>query len=319
MDAEMLSLVLDDRVTYQGATKSVLIGKLEEVFKKFKSKGNTELSVLSGICGSEFCSNQGCKGFSFLGNVSEDYLSLVIEEENGNVTNINHCLFMRPEEGTLEKYTQIYYTIHTDDEASFVPDVDYSILQLRCEESITELKVSFDNRLCYEDCIFWLSKYNELRKNVFKYYGYGGFIIKFRTTYDEIKHVTSFFCRDREASFAINEFNGINPDDEEQMLLWLVKYEKFGLDLGGITCQTNFDFIDKIENGLIPLWCNDEIWLIVEEYQNILNFLEVFNKYYWQYVKLYANNLVETTGNENSFGEDILYLKKYLESRSNQL
>ena len=38
----MLSMVLDDNRTYQEATKSVLIGKREDVFKEFKSKVETE-------------------------------------------------------------------------------------------------------------------------------------------------------------------------------------------------------------------------------------------------------------------------------------
>ena len=38
MDAEILSMVLDDNRTYQEATKSVLLSKLDDVFREFKYK-----------------------------------------------------------------------------------------------------------------------------------------------------------------------------------------------------------------------------------------------------------------------------------------
>lgn len=65
----MLSILLVDNRTYQEATKSVLITKLEEVFGQFKSKDDTELIPSPGYLGSEECTNQGCKRYLFFRNV----------------------------------------------------------------------------------------------------------------------------------------------------------------------------------------------------------------------------------------------------------
>ena len=88
MDTEMLSLVLDEIRIYQEVNKDVFISKLEDVFNQFKAKGDTELIPSPGKCGSEDCTNQGCKGYSFFGNVSKEYISFIIDENDGAVANI---------------------------------------------------------------------------------------------------------------------------------------------------------------------------------------------------------------------------------------
>jgi len=317
MDTEMLSMILDDNRTYQEATKSVLIGKLEDVFSEFKSKGDSELIPYLGYCGSEECTNQGCKGYSFFGNVSNEYISLILEEKNGEVIDIYHCLFMMPEKGYWELSNQITYTIHTDDKANFVPNIDYSINQQRCEDALIDLKESYNNRLGKEDCLYWLSKYNQLKEDISSYYGYGGFINKFQKTYNEIEHVTNYIIKEDDASHAVKDFTQLNQDDENEMLKWLVKYEQFGLDLEYFRVDTIFDFLEKIEEGYLPLKKNNEVQLMINDYQNICEFLKKFSNYYWHYVKVYAKNVKDTVEDEDFYEPDRLYLKEYLDSKNN--
>lgn len=318
MDTEILSMVLDDNRTYEEATKSVFIGKLEDVFREFKLKGDTELIPSPGHCDFEECTNYGCKGYSFFGNVTNEYLSLILEETGAVVTDIYHCLFMIPNEGYWEIPNQITYTIHTDDKANFVPSIDYTINQQKCENALIDLKESYNNKLEKEDCFYWLSKYKQLSETISKYDGYGGFINKFQTVYNEIEHVTNCIIKEEEeASLAVKEFALLKQDDENEMLNWLVKYEQFGLDLEYFRIDTIFNFLEKIEEGYLPLKKNKEVHLLINDYQNICDFLKTFSSNYWHYVEVYAKNVKETVETEDFYEPARLYLKEYLDNKNN--
>ena len=48
MDTNMLSLAFNESRTYQETVKDVFVSKLDEVFRIFKSNGNTELIHYAG-------------------------------------------------------------------------------------------------------------------------------------------------------------------------------------------------------------------------------------------------------------------------------
>ncbi|MGL6269330.1 MAG: hypothetical protein ACRC2O_15460, partial [Chitinophagaceae bacterium] len=74
MDIRMLDILLDDTKTYQNASKDIFLEKLALAFKKFKNINDTFLTSYKGICGSKVCPNKGCKGFSFVGNISGQHI-----------------------------------------------------------------------------------------------------------------------------------------------------------------------------------------------------------------------------------------------------
>jgi hypothetical protein len=316
MDTEMLSTVLDDNRTYQEATKSVFIGKLEDVFREYKSKGDTELIPSLGYCGSEECTNQGCKGYSFFGNVSNEYLSLILEEKNGEVTDIYHCLFMMPEKGYWELSNQITYTIHTDDKANFVPDINYSITQQKCKEAINDLQKSFNGRITDEDASYWLSKHKPLKDETDNYILHGGFIKEFRLVYLDIESFYNLSSKEKQAHCAVKDFYLVSSNDDEAVLSWLIKYEEFGQDLEYFSIDLTFDLNEAIQKGFVQLKRNNRIHFIVDQYSKIPEFLNIFSERYWSYVKSISN-----TGNDevtrDYYEPSRLYLKEYDENRKN--
>ena len=55
-----------------------------------------------GVCNSKTC-NFNCKGFSFVGNKSEDYLDLIIDTQDGVVLDIYECFSFKCENQEIKK------------------------------------------------------------------------------------------------------------------------------------------------------------------------------------------------------------------------
>lgn len=105
MDIEMINAFLDDSLTYQDFEKYLFVSKLQEAFEIFKSSGDTKLNCHHGVC--EGC-NEGCNGFSFIGNLSNDYLDMVVETADGKIKDLYECSSFRNTDTTLIKNERIY-------------------------------------------------------------------------------------------------------------------------------------------------------------------------------------------------------------------
>lgn len=281
MDIETLSMFLDDKETYQKASKELFLRKLEDVFNMFKSYGDTELEPYAGTCGFSKCLNKGCNGYSFFGNVSNDYMSLIIEEKDGILTDIQNCLNIISENWSSSK--QIDVIIYVEEQFNFVPSIEYLIFVQNCETALYDLKAQFNNKLTRENCFYWLSKNEQLRLTTSTCNYYGGMIKKFHDTFDEIKYITSFTLEEKNASIALSSYNSIKINDENQLMAWIVEMQEFGQELELFHYNNNFADTEKIKDGFLPLKNNDEVSLLVSEYKNIGQFLSVFSRVYCNY------------------------------------
>jgi hypothetical protein len=90
MDISMLKLVLDDAHTYQDFEKKVFLKKLDNTFTTLLDAGNTYLNRYEGFCNSEEC-NFKCKGYSFLGNVTNDYMDFIFDIRDQRVFDLYEC------------------------------------------------------------------------------------------------------------------------------------------------------------------------------------------------------------------------------------
>jgi hypothetical protein len=113
MDEDMLKLILEDCYTYQDLDKRTFLKKLTNVFDAFEEEGNTFLNIYEGKCNSDACSNKNCKGFSFVGNQSNDYMDLIIEIREDKVFDIYECYDFINENDTILKKSKI--TIDSQD------------------------------------------------------------------------------------------------------------------------------------------------------------------------------------------------------------
>ena len=107
LDVGMLRLILEDCNTYQNYDKKTFVKKLSYVFDEFTSKGNSFLNVFEGKCNSSVCTNMNCRGYSFLGNKTNDYMDLIIEVKENNVSDIFECYDFSNENDTIQKNDKI--------------------------------------------------------------------------------------------------------------------------------------------------------------------------------------------------------------------
>ena len=90
LDIDMIDTLLDDKLTYQDFTKPIFIQKLVFAFDDFLQAGDLELIISNGFCSEFICNNQ-CSGYWFSSQSSGLYFDLIIDIEDGKVTDIYEC------------------------------------------------------------------------------------------------------------------------------------------------------------------------------------------------------------------------------------
>jgi hypothetical protein len=90
LDIDMIDTLLDDKYTYQDFRKNVFIQKLGIAFDEFITAGDSQLEVNNGFCSQFVCNNQ-CSGYRFSSKESGHYFDLIIDIDNGIVTDIYEC------------------------------------------------------------------------------------------------------------------------------------------------------------------------------------------------------------------------------------
>jgi hypothetical protein len=88
MDIEMIEAFLDAKKTYQDMQKDKFLSKLERVFQIFKESGDSALIPYQGRCNNCF---KDKIGFTFVGNYSFNYISIIVDSEKGTINDMFEC------------------------------------------------------------------------------------------------------------------------------------------------------------------------------------------------------------------------------------
>ncbi len=88
MDIEMIEAFLDAKKTYQDMQKDKFLSKLERVFQIFKESGDSALIPYQGRCNNCF---KDKIGFTFVGNYSFNYISIIVDAEKGSINDMFEC------------------------------------------------------------------------------------------------------------------------------------------------------------------------------------------------------------------------------------
>lgn len=102
LDIDMVSRVLEDKLTYQNFAKPLFVKKLEDALDEFIEAGDNYLNRYEGSCNSKSC-NYKCKGYSFVGNNSGNYFDLIIDFKDGVVNDIYECFSFKCEDERVLK------------------------------------------------------------------------------------------------------------------------------------------------------------------------------------------------------------------------
>jgi hypothetical protein len=107
LDIEMVDSLLDDSLEYQDMSKDLFINKLGHAFNEFIETGDTFLTSTKGFCDSVIC-NYKCKGLSFVGNNSGNFIDLIIEVEDGKVVDMYECTYFKTKKETGTKKNRVW-------------------------------------------------------------------------------------------------------------------------------------------------------------------------------------------------------------------
>lgn len=102
LDIDMVDTLLDDTREYQDMKKEIFINKLGHAMNEFIESGDTYLNISHGFCDSVIC-NYKCKGISFVGNLSGNFIDLIIEIVGGCVFDIYECSHFKCNKGIIKK------------------------------------------------------------------------------------------------------------------------------------------------------------------------------------------------------------------------
>jgi hypothetical protein len=106
LDIDMVNSILEDNRTYQDFPKKKFINKLDDAMDDFLNSGDTFLHKHSGFCNSEEC-NFMCRGYSFIGNNSSNYIDLIFEIKDNVIQDIYECTKFKCDEDDLKKNIKI--------------------------------------------------------------------------------------------------------------------------------------------------------------------------------------------------------------------
>ncbi len=253
MDIDLLDSVLDKNLTYQDTTKAIFIESLEVVFEKFRSE-DSFLIPHKGRCKSEECPNTNKNGVSFTGNVSGDYLNLILETNNeSTVTDIYECYSFCPASFEFDPLKRDYsIKIYEDEKVSFEPSQTYQLLNTTAKKAINELLLFNNGTIPFDYIKLWEAQYKNLRSVINLNYTLKNYHI-FNKYYDRIKSICDLAELETEAKNAVTEYYNINSDDELAILKWLVKYQVINDDMGYSNYTLNDDeVLSSAQRKLYP-------------------------------------------------------------------
>jgi len=308
MDIDMLEMVLDDDKTYQNAHKSVFLEKLRKVFNKFKTNKDVCLTAYKGKCNGD-CPNKGINGFSFFGNTTKNHLDLLFEEKESEIEDICCCSYFEIEDNYEAKNEKVSFDIYHDELFNFQQSVDYHIASAKYKEAYEEIEAYFDKEPIDKDIyMYWMGKHNELFLNsstevVFD--NFHKYEFEFYTMYFALLTYSTSYINDENCKSALTEFYCLVPDDEQNLLKWLLKHESLGHKFQ----ELGYNDIDNKTNS-VPV---GRLKLSTLDFQNSIDFKSIYEKLFWSMMERYTEFSKDyVLENDISFSVCSILLKQHL-------
>jgi hypothetical protein len=280
MDTEMLSIILDDSKTYQEATKEVFLEKLKDAFKKFKKENDTSLTPYQGICQSTECTNTGCKGYSFVGNISGTSLDLIFDEKNGEVNDMYYCRAMNISKPRVEDPRSLSIHIGTDEEASFIPSTKY-LYQVQQADKAVEDIISYSNEFYSKETItYFVEKYNSLYRSLPDVFSGIVRFDEFKDIYGALQNCSKYFEFPLLTKMAVEEYESKDMVIEENLIQWFLDYEEHGLELISLIYFLELKEGNK-EIGQLSFTDRFKFNISLIEFKYEIAFVTIFQDTYW--------------------------------------
>lgn len=281
----MLHVLLNDDITFQDASKETFLAKLEDVFSKLKTEGDSFLQFHTGICKSDDCENKGCKGFSFIGDKSKNYIDLIFSETEDDFTDIYYCHEFQTDDKSAEKDSSVPIEIKKDETLGFVPTIDYLLKSQNCALAIEELMNFEDQIIGTEIYLPWLQKHKGLFDSIelFESIFYVA-LNKFPNLYRRLQDLKDYLSFRSLAQKAVEDFGTIDKYDETSQLKWLVEYENLGSKL----TLFMYDERSTKHRNNSAYFKIDFLKISSDDFGFIIKFKSIFEEHYWDMLEKYS-------------------------------
>ncbi|PZX60093.1 hypothetical protein [Hydrotalea sandarakina] len=276
MNVSMLSVLLDDDKTYQDVPKELFVQKLEAVFETFQQNGDTCLTAHAGTCYSDSCPNAGCRGYAFVGNATNNHISLIFKDSAQEIEDIFHCGEFKTDDPFVRTNQKIRLEVWADEMAAFEPSVDFLILLQQAEKAYETLIQYRDDIIDKSIYLPWISKYASLYEMVKLQIMYSGFH-RFNQLYGSISSLNEFLPYSVEAQQALEAYAEIDVQNEQQLLHWLTTYEPLGDHFIGFL----YDEIDLEHPEAKAYFTTGGLKISTADFKYIALFKFYFDDYYW--------------------------------------
>jgi len=210
IDKEMIETILDDSITYFGASKSMFIDKLIYVFTGYKKRGIKKLYLKR---------HKWHPKIYYLCSKKLDFFNKFrIVEESVNILNIyNDRIIGEDDFNSLPESTE--FTFGDDEKKDFKPDLTYSgyleLANAACENIFPNRIFPIDRFMA---CVKMFKRVDEYASEHYRYIKFG----KFRQLYLIISTINDALKYSDLVRMALNEFETIEP---ESYRTWLYKYD----------------------------------------------------------------------------------------------
>ena len=318
MDLVSLELILDEKLTYQDATKEMFLNKLKEIFDEVKNSKDT-LQSHSGKCGSKDCSNHNKNGMLFCGRNSGKHFNLIIEEdENDNIKDLYYCNVFKCnfENKVNKKGKSLEILVYEDEKANFKPSSHYNYINTTSLKAISDLSDFKNDTISKNELLDWLQEYSDFYGSKpifdFRYKNEHNFYKIYRRAVDLKKYLTL----DEDCAKAMRLYDTLLEENEMNLLKWLAEHEHLKDELM-LLCP---DFVDENTDRLQKVIVNQELNISIDVVylKSCIRFQNTIDRHYYV---MFNKFKVTIEGEENfsPFDDDIekhISLKYHLEQRN---
>lgn len=265
MDVKMLDVVLDDSITYFGASKKVFINKLEYIFNKvYLGGGSAPLKIHR---------HKKRSNTYYLKLIIFNYANkFVIDEKDGKIINIYN-----PRENFSREYVENVYSLNiffgVDERPEFKPTISYLKNLNKCRIAYQELvndKVEF---LSPKEIYTWLTTYQNFYNSIkddFLYFKYRKFLHLYTILESLIDNLRFHYA----AAEALTLFD----NNKISIYKWLIKFHRIAFyEVSNF--ELEFSDIDYV-NKTLRHYFHPTIRLKGEEFFTIIRFNQIYHQYY---------------------------------------
>lgn len=276
MDIENLSLFLNNDKTYNGATKSDFINKLKDIFSAFKSNSDSELDQIPSFSESDAFKMVDCKKFTFIGNVSASYITLIFEEQDIIVSNIRNSWTSEGKYIPPTFFNRYSLIKKSEKDLSTGSTIDHLIKVEKCKDALNEICSNEITFLHKDNYISWLAKHAYLKDEYYSlvFYPHQQFE-KFNNLYFWLSKFMFYINLTPDCIRANEEFNLIDTSNQNEIDDWMYKVEDLGIQIISIT-ETSLnedENEDEFQTGFVTVHEDLQIKIAISDFTDVLAFL----------------------------------------------